>query len=377
MISIKRAILLDMKLIAQVKLNPTPKEHASLLQTLEQANTLGNAMSDYAWENKVFGAFKLQKLIYHPMRIESGLTAQVVIRMFAKVADAYKLDKKRKRTLRPHGAIAYDSRIVSWYTDIQRVSIWSVDGRLNMPYQCGDLQRELLKHQRGESDLVYSTTTKEFFLLAVCDIPDSTEQETDTALGIDTGVVNIATDSDGDNYSGAPIEYTRKRYAKLRAALQKKGTKSAKRHLKKMSGRQQRFQRDTNHCISKRLVLKAQCTKRMIRLEDLTGIRERTKVSGKTERAKRSNWSFKQLRDFVSYKARMHGVRIELVDPHYTSQRCFACGHIEKGNRRSQSNFLCLKCGHTANADHNASLNIAFWAAVNPPIVGSRPRRLG
>ena len=154
------------------------------------------------------------------------------------------------------------------------------------------------------------------------------------------GVVNIATDSDGDNYSGAPIEYTRKRYAKLRVALQKKVTRSAKRYLKKISRRQERFQRDSNHCISKRLVLKPQCTKRMNRLEDLTGIRERTKVSGKTERAKRSNWSFKQLRDFVSYKARMRGVRIELVDPRYTSQRCFECGHIEKGNSRSQSSFI-------------------------------------
>ncbi len=366
-----------MKLIAQVKLNPTPKEHAYLLQTLEQANALGNVMSAYAWEHRVFGAFKLQKLTYHQMRAESGLTAQLVIRMFAKVADAYKLDKKTQRTFREHGAIAYDSRILSWYTDIQRVSIWSVGGRLNMPYQCGEHQKRLLEHQQGESDLVYSQTTKEFFLLAVCDIPDPDQRQTDEALGIDMGVTNIAVSSDGEIFNSKPIEYSRKRYAKLRKSLQQCGSKSAKRHLKKMSGRQQRFQRDTNHVISKRLVIQAKDTNRSIRVEDLTHIGARTTVRGADNRAKHKNWAFAQLQDFLAYKARLHGISLEKVDPRYTSQRCFECGHIERANRKSQDTFLCCQCGHTDHADKNAAKNIAFWAAVNPPIVGSRPRKLG
>lgn len=360
-----------MKLIAQVRLNPTPEQHASLLQTLEQANALCNRMSQYAWEQRVFGAFKLQKLTYHAMRQASGLTAQMVIRCYSKVADAYKKDKRTQRFFRERGAIAYDERILRWYTDIGRVSIWSVDGRLNIPYSAGARQKELLKHQKGESDLVYSRHRNAFYLLATCDIPDPTEQETEDALGVDLGVVNIATDSDGESHTSAVIEKNRKRIAKLRGDLQQCGSRSAKRHLKRLSGKQRRFQRDMNHCISKRLVLKAQCTKRTIRLEDLTGIRERTKVRGKPERAKRSNWSFKQLRDFIGYKAQMRGVKVEYVDPRYTSQRCFACGQIEKANRKSQAEFLCLKCGHVDHADHNAALNIAFWASVNAPIVAS------
>lgn len=330
-----------------------------------------NTVSEYAWEHRVFGAFKLQKLTYKAMRETSGLAAQMVVRVFAKVADAYRLSKHSKRTFREHGAIAYDDRILRWYTDLERVSIWSVAGRLNIPYSAGERQKELLKHQKGESDLVYSRRRDVFYLLATCDIPDPTEQETEDAIGADLGVVNILTDSDGETHTSAVIEKNRKRIAKLRGDLQKSGTRSARRHLKRLSGKQRRFQSNVNHCISKRLVLKAQCTKRMIRLEDLTGISTRTKVRGKTERAKRSNWSFKQLRDFIAYKARLHGVRVELIDPRYTSQRCFECGHIEKGNRRSQSDFLCLKCGHAAHADHNASLNIAFWASVNAPIVAS------
>jgi IS605 OrfB family transposase len=360
-----------MKLIAQVRLNPDPKQHAALLQTLEQANALCNRMSEYAWEHRVFGAFKLQKLTYREMREASRLTAQMVIRCYSKVANAYKKDKRTKRAFRKRGAIAYDDRILRWYVDKQTVSIWSVAGRLLIPYSAGERQHKLLQYQQGESDLVYSRHKNAFFLLATCEIPDPTEQETDDALGVDLGVVNILTDSDGESYTSETIEKHRQCLSKLRGDLQKCGSRSARRHLKRLSGKQRRFQRDVNHCISKRLVLKAQCTKRTIRLEDLTGISARTKVRGKTERAKRSNWSFKQLRDFVSYKARLYGVRVEKVDPRYTSQRCFACGHIEKANRKSQSQFLCVNCGHTDHADHNASLNIAFWASVNAPLVAS------
>jgi putative transposase len=361
-----------MKLIAQVRLNPTHEQADYLLQTLEVANVLCNRISAFAWDNKVFSAYKLHKALYYPSRAEMGISAQVIVRMFAKVADAYKLDKKRQRIFRSHGAIAYDDRILHWFTDKGAVSMWSVGGRLNIPYRAGERQQELLQYQQGESDLVYSQTTKEFFLLATCDIPNPDQHQTDEALGIDMGVTNIAVSSDGDIFSGEAIEYTRKRYAKLRKALQQCGSKSAKRHLKKMSKRQQRFQKDINHQISKRLVLQAKGTNRSIKVENLTYIGARTTVRGKDNRAKHSNWAFAQLQYFLAYKARMQGVKLEQVDPRHTSQRCFACGHIEKANRKTQESFLCCKCGHADHADKNAAKNIAFWAVVSPPIVASR-----
>jgi len=366
-----------MKLIAQVRLNPTPEQANYLLQTLEAANALCNTISVFAWDKKVFGAFGLHKALYHQLRGDTGITAQVVVRMFAKVSDAYKLDKKRKRTFQPHGAIAYDIRILRYYTEKQAVSIWSVAGRLHIPYSAGERQKELLQYQQGESDLVYSKTTKEFFLLATCDIPDPDQRQTDEALGIDMGVTNIAVSSDGDVFSSETIEYTRKRYAKLRKALQSCGSKSAKRHLKKMGSRQQRFQKDTNHVISKRLVIQAKDTNRSIKVEDLTHIGARTTVRGADNRAKHKNWAFAQLQYFLAYKARMHGVKLESVDPRYTSQRCFECGHVEKANRKTQDTFLCCRCGHSAHADVNAAKNIAFWATVKTPIVASRPEKSG
>ncbi|MCA0455288.1 MAG: transposase [Chloroflexi bacterium] len=361
-----------MKLIAQIRLNPTPEQAIYLLQTLEAANALCNHISQFAWDNTLFSAFNLHKALYHPLRAETGITAQVVVRMFAKVADAYKLDKKRKRTFKPHGAIAYDDRILRYYTDKKAVSIWSVGGRLHIPYSAGDRQKELLQYQQGETDLVYTKTTKEFFLLATCDIPDPDQRQTDEALGIDMGVTNIAVSSDGQKFSSESIEYTRKRYAKLRKALQQRGSKSAKRHLKKLTGRQQRFQKDVNHVISKQLIIQAKDTNRSIRVEDLTHIRERTTVRGADNRAKHSNWAFAQLQYFLAYKARMHGIKLEQVDPRHTSQRCFVCGHIERANRKNQETFLCCVCGYAAHADVNAAKNIACWAAVKPPIVTSR-----
>ena len=352
-----------MKLIAQIKLLSTHEQVQTLIQTIEQANTLCDAMSEFAWENKVFGAFKLQKLSYRRMRELSGLTAQMVIRCYSKVADAYKLDKKTKRQFRKYGAIAYDDRILRWYIDKQFVSIWSVGGRLAIPYQAGRRQRELLQYQKGESDLVYSKKQKAFYLLAVCEIPNPTEQETEDALGVDLGVVNIAVDSDGEGHTSEMIEHNRQKIQRLRSNLQKRGSLSSKRHLRKLAGRQRRFQKDTNHTISKRLVEKAQRTKRAIGLEDLTGIRSRTRAKGAEQRARHSNWSFYQLRQYIAYKARMVGIPVVLVDPRHTSQQCSCCGFIDKGNRRSQSEFLCLSCGYVEHADVNAAKNIAFRAA--------------
>jgi transposase len=195
----------------------------------------------------------------------------VLIRCIAKVADSYKLDRNVQRTFRPHGAIAFDDRNLSWYTDKQAVSIWTVEGRQDIPYSLGEHQRKLLPYRRGESDLVYHKGA--FYLLAVCDVPEPNEQQMDGVLGVDLGIVNLATDSDGETDSGQQVDHTRQWYARRRAALQAVGTKSAKRRLRQLSGRQRRFQKDTNHRISKRLVAKAERTKRAIAVEELRHIR--------------------------------------------------------------------------------------------------------
>lgn len=144
-----------MKLTAQVKLQPTPEQSDALLRTLETANVACNALSESAWEAKEFRQFPLHKLCYSKIRTDFPLTAQIVVRLIAKVADAYKLDRDVQRTFRKHGSISYDVRILSWNMGENSVSVWSLDGRLKIPFVCGEHHRELLTFQRGETDLVY------------------------------------------------------------------------------------------------------------------------------------------------------------------------------------------------------------------------------
>src|SRR6266849_281656 len=183
------------------------------------------------------------------------------------------------------------------------------------------------------------------------------------------------TSSSGETFSGQAVEKTRQRFQTLRQRLQKRGTQSARRHLKKLSGREKRFRKNTNHIISKRIVQKAKAHHQGIAIEDLRHIRERTeRTVRKSQRAKHSSWSFWQLRFFLSYKAALAGVPLHTVDPAYTSRTCSVCGHCEKANRKSQACFVCQQCGHTDNADRNAALNISR-APVMVPIVGPERRR--
>ena len=101
------------KLIAQIKLHPTPEQAAILRRTLETANAACNAISQVTWEQQVFGKYDLQQLTYYRVREQYQLSAQMVIRCLAKVGDSYKLARTTKPAYRPHGSIAYDDHILT------------------------------------------------------------------------------------------------------------------------------------------------------------------------------------------------------------------------------------------------------------------------
>ena len=364
-----------MKIIAQLKLQPPPEQADALKRTLEAANAACNDISRVAWEQQVFGKYDLQQLVYQRIKADYGLSAQMVIRCLAKVGDSYKLDRKVQRTYRSHGSIAYDDRILSFNLDQQTVSMWTVDGRLkDVPFVCGERQRQVLQTRQGESDLVFRKG--QFYLLVTCNVDEPTPDDVDAALGVDFGIVNLATDSDGDTYSGEAVERTRQRYQRRRDRLQAVGTKSAKRRLKRLSGRQHRFQSNTNHTIAKQLVAKAKGTRRALALEDLIHIRKRIEQTvRKSQRSRHSNWSFFQLQAYISYKAQMCGVPVVLVDPRYTSQACNICGTVDTRNRPDQATFRCVACGHTNLADVNAACNIRDRASVSWPMASSTAQR--
>jgi IS605 OrfB family transposase len=172
-------------------------------------------------------------------------------------------------------------------------------------------------------------------------------------IGLDRGLYNLVATSNGELFSGKKIRAAHRRYLFTRKTLQQKGTQSAKRKLKSNSGKEKRFMRDVNHCISKKLASKTNVKTYV--LEDLAGIRKQSK--GKKLNKWLSDWSYFQLETFLIYKCQKKGVEVVKVDPRYTSQTCSVCGAIKKQNRHKNS-YICSSCGHEEHADINAAKNI-------------------
>jgi putative transposase len=148
-----------------------------------------------------------------------------------------------------------------------------------------------------------------------------------------------------------------RRVFRLRRTLQKTSTKSAKRHLKKLSGQLFRQRKDHDHVLSKRIVQHATPGSTIV-LENLSNIRERATHKKGAGQRRIHSWSFAQLHAFVAYKAEACGIRVEKIDPRHTSQTCSRCGYQAHNNRRSQSLFLCRQCQYCLNADLNAAYTI-------------------
>lgn len=361
--------------------------------TLRQTQTAFNQAASYcvavAWEQGITNKNKLHHIVYGPTRAQFGLGAQLACCARDKAAEAVRAvrttsDRRDPKTgavlektcptFRDDGSIRYNANTYT-LKSLDRVSLNSLTGRVVGQLVLGDYQRRHLYDMAWEIGGAELIRRKEVWYLCLTQSKaDPTPDEPTGWLGVDLGIINLASDSEGETYSGTTVELKRQWYTRRRAALQKVGTKSAKRRLKRLSGRQKRFQKDTNHVISKRLVATAKRTERGIALEDLKGIRERVRVRGKGQRARHTNWAFAQLRLFISYKAQREGVRVLTVDPRYTSQRCNRCGHTERANRRTQSDFCCVACDHTSPADINAAKNIER-AAVNQPMVSTPSER--
>jgi putative transposase len=359
------------KLTAQVKLLPTPEQRTSLLSTMERFNAACDWIAGVAFAAGCACKKTLQQRHYAQIRRQFDLPSQMAIRAIAKVCEVYKRDRSIQPMFRPRGSIVYDQRILAFQSG-DTVSIKTLDERIELPFQVSDHHRALLNGKRGQADLILRKGR--WYLYVTVEVPDGAVIQPTDVLGVDLGIVNLATDSDGKRYTGADVEAVRVRILNLRSALQARGSKRAKRTLKKLAGKEARFRSNTNHIISKRLVAKAKDTGRVIALEDLAGIRDRVTVR-KSQRARHCGWAFFQLRFFISYKALRTGVPILPVDPRGTSTTCPMpeCRYWSRANRKSQAEFVCKSCGFAEHADVVGAVNIrevGRRAAVHPPIVG-------
>ena len=367
-------VFMNETLIRTMSIKLDVDDHEAILRETQKCfNEAASWIASICWNEHITNTNTAHHRVYGETRTRFGLGAQLAVCARAKAVEAIKATRAKKSEtcpqFGPHGSIRYDARTYRLLS-LDRVSLNTLQGRVICRMILGKRQHDMLIDplwKIGSADLVWQRGVYSLNVTQSKDAP--LEIETDDTLGVDLGIVNLATDSTGETFTGAKVHEVRMRYHKRRQILQKVGTRSAKRRLKKMSGREKRFQKNTNHVISKKLVQKAVQSRKALALEDLTGIRERTTVR-RENRYERPSWAFYQLRGYITYKAAWVGVPVRFVDPRNTSRTCSQCGHCEKANRQSQASFLCQQCGFCLNADINAALNISR-AVVKQPMVAT------
>jgi putative transposase len=345
-----------MKITLQIQILPDAAQADRLKAIMERFNAAANWIVGELFAAKVTNKIEAQNLLYRQVRDRFGLGSQTAILCIHRAVEAYKRDTSILPVFRPHAAITYDVRTLS-FKGPDRVSMLTLSGRIVVPFLMGGYQAERIGYPKGQSDLIRNEAGK-WLLLVTIDVPDGTEIPTGDFLGVDLGIASIATDSDGGRHSGKAVDAVRRKHNLQRKRLQRKGTKGAKKKLVRVSKKEARFRRQEDHRISKEIVETAKRTGRGIACEDLAGIRARVTAKGGDARNRLSGWSFHQLYSFLAYKAQIAGVPVVQVDPAYTSQTCPECGHCERSNRRSQSEFRCKRCHHEQHADVVGARNI-------------------
>ena len=355
----------------QLKIN-LPYEAADAL--IVQWTDACNWISGVAYANRnLSNAVRLHQLTYDTVRVNFHLPAQIAASAVRVVASKYAAARSTKRLLKKPvffkrqavmlqgGERGRDFRFAP-----NGLSISTLEGRAKQISFQGEpkLTEYLEQWQLGDGRL-YTRKGKVYLSVSFkCSVTD-VEKPNDAVMGVDRGITRIAVVTDGKQqrfFGGGHTKHIRDRYRNTRAALQKKkaqrNTRSVRRVLKRLSGRERRFQRDVNHVVSKRIVTFAHSTgSPTIAIEKLDGIRDRSGKLRKEQRRDVNGWAFYQLEQFLRYKAAWFGFEVIEVDPRHTSQGCSRCGYIHKTNR-NRHRFSCGACGYTLDADLNASRNV-------------------
>lgn len=320
----------------------------------------------------------IQAVCYKDVKDQFGLTANHVVRACARVGANRLTAKQKGRKVKHFTSTSFDcdARTFRLIEKDWTISISTTSKRLTVPIRASNYHRGKLTGQHPTSAQI--CLHKDGFWYAHIQLKSEPPKTsfTNNVIGVDFGRRDIAVTSSGQSWSGKEIQETRDKYSRVRASLQQKasqGTRSTRRRtrniLKRLSGRERRYQTWLNHKISKAIISEAIQTQSFVSIEDLTGIRERTnqKPRNKTERRRSNSWGFYQLRTFLEYKGIKEGIEVIAVNPAYTSQTCHCCLHI---GLRSNKSFKCSNkaCGWIGDADKNGSLMIAhIGRSVNTP----------
>lgn len=373
---------MDRTIIVQLK--TTPEQDTVLHRTMVAHTQCFNEVARVGFSQGCSNGIELHKQTYYPLRIEHpDLPAQLVCAARVKATEAVKsaLDrlKKGRTTRTPHAQfcpIRYDARSywVKW--ESMTCSLATMNGRVQMGFTVPAHAHKYVGGKVCSADLCYARGR--FTLHIVVSLPDPVIPPSSEVIGVDLGLNRPAVTSNRHFLGERRWREQERRIFRTRRKLQAKGTKSAKRHLKKLSGKLLRQRKDHDHVLSKRIVQNATPGATIV-IENLTHIRSTSKIGrrGKNLDTKRRlhSWSFAQFHGFLSYKAQERGMQVVKIDPRHTSQTCSHCGYVARNNRRSQSLFLCRECGYCLNADLNASYNIRdkHLASLGTPLEAGCP----
>lgn len=336
-------------------MNVTAEDRLALIATLKAFADACNDALAYAKESGLRHRFAIQNGIYKTLKVRHGLTAMYAVaathRVAASLVEGNVMGFSAK-------SATIDKALARYIPVSESVSISTVFGRRHIALSIGDYQRGLLAHWTPGGGN-FSVDRKGNFYLnfrikLATPAPGGVEP-----LGVDLGIKRIATLSNGVTFSGRTLNRKRELFARTKASLQRRGTKGAKRTLKRLAGRELRFQRDNNHVISKQIVALAKESDSFLAMENLTGISRRSTNKGRRFNRMIGRWNFYSLKQFIAYKAEAAGVRLVFVNPAYTSKTCPYCRYL--GDRKG-IHFSC-SCGFVGDADKVGAFNIAAQGA--------------
>jgi len=316
-----------------------------VLKTMSTVSAIFSLHVEKAKELGTYNKNKLHHALYYDIRAKYPEMNSAMIQSTRDCAsEALKQSKMRKHPVKKGtSAIRYNSNTVSIRGNT--VSLWLIGGRVKVEVVIPEYAKKTWEGHFQAATLLVKDG--EVWLHATFKIPTPEKLPQGEVLGIDRGMIYAAVTSDGTFYSSWKVREIQRKNLFNKRSLQSKGTPSAKRHLKKLKGKEQRFRTDVNHRITKEIVVTGNTT---FVLEDLRNIRKRMKGRRFNQRA--NGWNFHQFELFLQYKAEALGKEVVKVDARYTSQDCSVCG--ERGARKKHR-FFCEKCGHKEHADLNAA----------------------
>lgn len=349
----------------RLKLTPSPRQAAALSAVSRLFTAAFNQFVRLGWDARVANATKLHYLAYYTVRetlpiLNSNLVNTARAKAAEALRSAFALQEQERKVSMPHADACPPRYNVHTYKldwESQTVRLSLVEDRQTIRFDIPDYSAKYAGYPVDTADLIERDGV--WWLHVVVTVPAPAVEPTDEVLGVDLGIAQPAVTSNNRFLGNRRWKAIEGRLFKLKRSLQKKGTRSAKRHLKQVRHKQARFRRDCDHVLAKQVVQAASPGSTIV-LENLTNIRTRTKVKKQTETSRRIHgWSFAQLKGFIGYKAEERGCTVAGVDPRHTSQTCSCCGHAARNNRRSRDRFVCRVCGFELHADLNAARNIA------------------